>query len=1546
PDHQARVLCLDRDWPTIAEEPDGEPGRELAPGHLAYVIYTSGSTGKPKGAMNTHAGVCNRLLWMQGEYRLTPADVVLQKTPFSFDVSVWEFFWPLMTGAQLVMARPGGHRDTTYLAEVMTRHRVTVCHFVPSMLRAFLAGDDAARCTTLRDVMASGEALAPDLVATFHATLPNARLHNLYGPTECAVDVSYWPCPQSATPPAIVPIGRAVANTRLYVLDPRGEPTPIGVPGELFLAGVQVGLGYHGRPELTAEKFVPDPFAGSSLLAPRSASPDDDVSEERGATREARARMYRTGDRARWLADGTVEYLGRLDFQVKVRGFRIELGEIETVLLAHATVRDCVVVAREGEGGEKRLVAYVVTSGERPAVSALRAFLGETLPDHMVPGAFVFLDALPLSSNGKVDRRALPDPQLEASRRARAYEAPRTDAERALAEIWARVLRVERVGLTDDFFELGGDSLLSIQIVSQAARSGLKLTLTQVLQQPTVGGQARVAQAVAARTTPNDPSDDVIGPVPLTPVQRWFFEGQREQAHHWNQAFIFTVPSGFDAAAFARAIDAVTRRHDSLRLRYERDGDAWRQRCVAEPAPATVDVHELGDLPEGTRCDAMAEHSVRVQGSLDLAHGPLLRAALFRLTPGRTERLLIAVHHLAIDGVSWRVLREDLEAAYLGQPLAARTTPFGRWATALAAPAVRDAQRVALRVERAYWERAGAPGVRLSRDIEPQGEDYAAYTDTVVVRLDEAETRALLQAVPAAYNTQINDALLAALSPALAGVASGAGELVVNLEGHGREDAVAGADLSRTLGWFTTIFPVRLPLGAATPAERLKDMKERLRAVPGRGFGYGVLRYLEGVETLQAQPTPDVVFNYMGQFDQVLAGSTVFGYSADGTGSWYGARTRRRHLLEINGMVIDGRLELRWSFSGRAHRRETIARMADAYVAALRAIVAHCTVPGAGGYTPSDFPLARLDQAALDRTLGPAAAGGRDVADVYPATPLQRLFLDAKAGASDPGFQQYAFELTGDVDPRALGEAWQTVVQRHDVLRTRFVTDAGTPPLAVVQRHAAMPWRVEDWRGVDAADRLTRLLHDDRTQGLDATRAPLMRATLVRTDDARCMLVWTQHHLLLDRWSWPIVLREVGTVYAARHATADAPLAAAPRFRDYVAWLQAQPARAAESYWREELDGVNEPLRLTTSVETAPPGWDEIVVELTAEETTALRNASRVRGLAANVAVEGAWAIALAHLGARDDVTFGLAVAGRGAEVAGIESLVGVTINNVPVRARLDDTTPAAAWLAALQRRQAELRTAEHASLEEIQRWSGIPWRHRLFESLLVFQDRAAETGMAGWLGAAATLRAVATPTETAYPITLLVTGDDRLVLTLLCDRRLVAPALGEQLAAATVAALRAMAAGDALDAPLGALRGALPTVRAWRDAAVMVERVAPRTATEAVLTKIWGELLGAPDLGVTDNFLARGGHSLLATQIVSRVRETLHLEVPVRVLFQAPTVADFARALTALERKPGQVERIAQLVQRIDGMSADELRQAAAAREGRARQTATVHGD
>ncbi len=941
------VVDLGQVWEPMGAESQQAPQSRGKAQDLAYMMYTSGSTGRPKGVMVTQRAVM-RLVVGTDYVQLGPGDRVAQVSSSSFDAATFEIWGALLNGAALVGIGKYVSLSVEEFARELRQRRVNVL-FLTTALFNQVVREAPGAFEGIRDLMFGGEACDPQCVRDLLGNRPPRRLLHVYGPTENTT-YSTWHLVREVPEGAVtVPIGGPIANSTVYVLDRAGQPVPVGVPGELYVGGDGVARGYWRQPELTAERFVPDAFGT-----------------------EPGGKLYRTGDLVRWREDGALEFLGRKDQQVKIRGYRIELGEIETVLREHAKLAEAVVVARE-EGGLKRLVAYVVAKDgqrEEELVPELRGHLKQRLPEYMVPAVFMLLQALPLNANGKVDRGALPAPGGERYAAAR-FTPPRSLKERLLAEIWRGVLNVERVGINDNFFELGGDSIISIQVVARAKSRGLRLTPRQLFQHQTVAELAAVAEEHGGQQEGQEP---VRGVVELTPVQRWFFEADGVEPQHFNQAFFLQLSEAVEEARLGQALSKVVEHHDSFRLRYRREEGEWVQEYAEAPGPLRL---ERGSVPPGLQRAAagqwLAEAAGRVQAALDLGRGPLTALALYTTEDG--QRLLLwVIHHLIVDGVSWRILLEDLNRAYdqLARGAEVQLPPAGssfqRWAEGLKRWAGGEqAQR-----EGAYWQERRWEQAVLELPVELEGgENTEASARTVVAELEEQLTRQLLMQVPAAYNTQINDVLLTALVRVLQGW-TGRAAVALVLEGHGRE-AVGQQplDIGRTVGWFTSVFPLLLELEAgAGVGEGLKAVKEQLRRVPAGGLAYGVSRYLSGKQELAgslARLEPQISFNYLGQFDPVQRNSPWFSWAPFSAGAAVSPRRRRRHLLEINAIVVEGRLRVSWGYSTNRHRTSTVQGLSEAFVEQLRVIIRHCVQPEAGGYTPSDFPEAKLDQQALDQ---------------------------------------------------------------------------------------------------------------------------------------------------------------------------------------------------------------------------------------------------------------------------------------------------------------------------------------------------------------------------------------------------------------------------------------------------------------------------------------------------------------------------------------------------------------------------------------------------
>jgi amino acid adenylation domain-containing protein/non-ribosomal peptide synthase protein (TIGR01720 family) len=907
-----RVLEVGEMDGELSRWPSSRVESGVGPENLAYVIYTSGSTGRPKGVAMPHRPLANLVAW---QLRACPGPArTAQLASTGFDVSFQEILSTLASGGTLVIFSDEVRQDPDALRSGLARERVQRL-FLPFVALRQLAGAGAPAPAALTEVVTAGEQLRVDDV--LRRWLEGRTLRNQYGPTECHVVTEHVLAGPAEAWRDLPPIGRPIDGATCHVLDAWLDQSPVGVPGELFLGGRALARGYLARPDLTAERFVPNPF---------SPVPG--------------ARLYRTGDLGRLLPDGAVAYLGRADDQLKIRGFRVEPGEVESVLRGHPAIADVVVDARGASATDRRLVAWVTCRpGGRPTVSELRAFCRGLLPEHMVPAVYAFVEALPRTASGKVDRRALTAPDGDRPELAQPFVEPRTPAELLLASIWRDVLRRDRVGVHDNFFDLGGDSIISIQIVARANQAGFRLTPRDIFQRQTV---AELATAGPGRTIRAE-QGPVTGPIPLTPVQRWFAEQRPPDPHHWNMALTLELKRPLDADLLHRALQHVYDHHDALRSRFTRSGGDWTQ-VGGEPGPtappAVLDLCGLGADEQDRR---MIATSARLQAAIDLAEGRLLRAALYDLGRDRAGQLLLFAHHLVVDMVSWRVLVEDLESAYLqlesggAAHLPPKTTSYRAWARLLAD----HAQSADARRDAAYWlDLRGARTARLPVDGDGDG-DSRGTSRTVTATLEPEETSRLLR-FAGRGGEHADDVLLTALCLGLAGW-TGVPGVFVNLEGHGREAIFDDVDLSRTVGWFTSIAPVHLDVGRSGPEVALARVREQLRAVPRHGIGYGILRYLSRdpdiVARLRSLPDPEVTFNYLGQLDASFGGSSLFAPRPAAERHAASPRNPRLGRLYVNGLVVRDTLRVSFSYSEVHHHRDTIQALADDFASCLRALL-------------------------------------------------------------------------------------------------------------------------------------------------------------------------------------------------------------------------------------------------------------------------------------------------------------------------------------------------------------------------------------------------------------------------------------------------------------------------------------------------------------------------------------------------------------------------------------------------------------------------------
>ncbi|MET3130969.1 amino acid adenylation domain-containing protein/non-ribosomal peptide synthase protein (TIGR01720 family) [Oxalobacteraceae bacterium GrIS 1.11] len=1362
----ARTLLVDAlfDAAQDAGEGAGAPAPSLAAtlaDSLAYVIYTSGSTGAPKGVANTHGGMRALAHAQRGLFALGQGDRVLQFAALSFDASVWEMTMALGAGAALLLPLPGSARPGPDLQQLIADHGVTAATLPPTALATL----ERAQLSGLRTLVVAGEVCPPELARHW---AEGRRFFNAYGPTEASVCASIE---EGVDGLEALPIGRPLPNVQMHVLDEDMRLLPPGVAGELYIGGAGLARGYLNRPQLNAASFLPDPFGGPGQ------------------------RLYRTGDRGYRLADGRVQFIGRLDHQVKLRGFRIELGEIEATLLQHGQVRQAVLMLRRRGAAEQRLCAYVATDGATDA-DALRAFLSASLPEHMIPAYFTLLPALPLTASGKIDRAALEriEPAAPAPAPGSGARAP-SELEARLGRIWATVLGLATVDPEQNFFALGGDSILAIQVVAQANRQGLAITLNQIMDGASQTVAALAALLAGPGAAPAAPALALHlavapGPVPLTPIQHWFLAQGGPDRHHYNQSFLLAVPADLDAACLTRALNALQGRHDALRLRLRPDACGM---VVVDPAPLIV--QEVAAPQHATVADwrAMLEAAVQVnQGSLDLEAGPLIRLVLFAPPAGMAmARLHIVLHHLAVDAVSWRILLDDLFHAYAQarrsetEPitLAPQPVPFSLWAGALE----RYAASAAARAEAPFWLARPAGLTRLpGRPADGAGFDSTvADAHTVSRTLDQAATTILIRTLPRRHGGQVQEVLLAALGGALGDLLPGP-QVLIALEAHGRDMALEGLDASATLGWMTVLAPLLLPLQRARSlAQAIESVRAALRALPGRGLSFGVLRYLSPDPALRAAlaalPTPDILFNYLGQWDSAWPDAMAVQAAPESDGSGFAPTTPRAFALEINALVAEGTLRLDLSFDPRLLEQAFVEQCADGIMAWLAAAIAD---------TPAQQPEApeAPQESQASFALGPQQAAMFAHALAYPASRAYAV--------------QFSARLPADLRVEAFTAAWERVLARHAALRASFATSGADGARQRFSTTCAAPWQQHDWSALPRAaaeHAVDEHREAQRASGFDLTRAPLMRFSLLRLDDGY-RFIWTYHHLLLDGWSVPIILAEVLDAYAGK-----AVGAAAPDVRDFLAWLAGRDHAAARVFWRAELAGLNAQDGARWPA-TAPCSGSYVETQLRTVPHTGARLAAyaRQRRLSLPSVLLQAWACVLAQRSGRAEVCFGVTSALRPAEVAGVEAMVGALLATHPLRHSVAQADPGAADFAdsfaeaclRLQRRR--VAASKHAILApaEMAACAGLADGDALFGSVVRIQNYPLGALVDGQ--AALAISEVAIRDDWHYPFNLEVTLGDDMHFMAVYDAGLLEAPLADALLAQYGQVLAALVAGEA----------------------------------------------------------------------------------------------------------------------------------------------------
>ena len=1244
-DSQCKLL-IDEDWLAafralnIAAD---KPQQVNKPGDLAYVIYTSGSTGNPKGVMIEHRTVVNLITAQTAAFGITEQENILQFSNISFDAAVEQVFLALTTGARLTLADKETRQDPGKLADFIDQQGITHLHAVPGILKHVPAG----YYPSLKRVIAGGDTCPPELAAQwshYHT------FYNEYGPTETTVTAIVFRCDPGTAYNGIVPIGRPLANTTVYITDANLDPAPLGVPGEIYIGGDGLARGYLYKPALTAERFIPNPFRKGE-------------------------RMYRTGDLGKWLPDGNIQFLGRVDEQVKIRGYRIELGEIESALQQQPGIQAATVLARPNVYGDKELVAYVVSENVLN-VPDLRSSLAQTLPVYMLPAHFVQLPALPLNANGKVDKKNLPAPEASAIAGGGAYIAPRNEAERNLVAVYEEVLKKQPIGIKDDFLALGGDSIKSIQVVARLKQKGFALTIQDVIRYPIIEELATKVQAVTRQV----PQALVEGLVPLGPIQSHFLNGSGLHKHHYNQSVLLYSKIPVSADALRAALDKIVLHHDALRMVFRQTENGWQQENRGNAQ--TYIFEEIRHTSE----KSFAVHCDWIQAGMQLEDGPLFSIALF---PGEEgDRLLLVAHHLVIDGVSWRILLEDLSTLYQqyqsGQALELplKTDSFQYWQEMQ----WQYAQSETLQQEAAYWDALEAQHI-AALPVEHNGSNLVKDAARQSFLLDESLTSRLLTQCYSAYRTEVNDLLLSAFTMAVAEVFE-LEKVLINLEGHGRENIGANIDVTHTIGWFTSLYPVVFDMQHRDDTIRqLISVKETLHRVPNKGIGYGVLRYIAGKNY---KLKPDIAFNYLGDFGngvQDSSGEQLFAFSGDYQGHAISQDEPRNVLLDVLGMVAEGRLRLTVSYSTHQYSKPVINRLLTCFQAQLENLVNILSAETTTHLTPVDLTYKAL-------SVEQVQALDDNVEDVYPLSHLQEgLYYH---WLSTPGSlaycEQMSYRLKGVLNIDALERSYEMLVDRHAVLRTSFTQELDGSVLQVVQKKVNSNFQYID---ADPSTDIEDFKRNIRHQGFDLHNGSQMNLTVLGLGADTYEFIWGHHHILMDGWCVGILIKEFTELYESLLQGRKANLPEVQPYADYISWLMQQDRESSLQYWKQYLTGydtVSTLPGLVSSNTAFEPA--ERAFNLGAAATAAIKILCAQLRITENTFMQTMWGLLLSQYNNTNDVVFGAVVSGRPGEIKGIEEMIGLFINTIPVRVSINENATVATLLKNVQ--ESAISTAAH----------------------------------------------------------------------------------------------------------------------------------------------------------------------------------------------------------------------------------------------------------
>lgn len=1236
------------------------------------IIYTSGTTGRPKGVQLLHKNLSNLLAWFSSNYNISQEDNILQLTQNIFDVSIEDIFGALYCGATIVVPNEDVLSSEEKFSDTIKKNEITIINFIPTILKEVLINGN--HYETLRVVICGGERLDNEIKGKL--LNHGYKLYNNYGPAEAMVDTLSEECSEKN-----VSLGSPISNVKCLIINKNGKLCPVGVKGELIISGENVAKGYVNNDKLTAEKFVTLEWFDN-------------------------ARFYKTGDIVMWNEEGKIEFIGREDYQVKINGKRIELDEISNAIRMQGDAVDNVVVVREN-----KIVAYIVKpDGD---LDEIKRYLSDTLPKYMQPSYYVLIDSIPLTPIGKIDYRALPKVEMQRNLN---FKKPQNKTEKLLREIWADVLKIEetKISVNDNFYDLGGDSIISLQIVGKLSQNGISIVIKDILETETIERLASRIINNKQKEVLSEKNCKLEGEVGLLPIQSWFFDSKFTDYNYWNQSVLLKCADDLKLDVVVKTLKCIEDEFDIFNIYFEKNNENWIQKYKEESSKIDFVVVENEKFQNEELSAVLGQEA----GKLDITKGKMMRVVYFE----KNKLLFVCIHHLVVDGVSWRILLDRFANIYSELIAGNEIKSTHKSATLQSCSELlkEKSNEKDILSDATFWlnkENTCSESIK----VDFNGENLEHSADTVVMSLDEKNTSYLLHNIHKIKHTTVNDILLAALGKSI--TAYNDTDVLVDVEGHGREIISAEIDMSNTMGWFTSIYPIKLSheFSKMDSVTLLETTKGVIRKLPKQGASYALLKYLSDDKEIRKQfkrlSRAEICFNYFGQVDNTFEKDSNFAPVDDVPLPNYGGNNLRTYKIEVDCVVMKHSLVAKWKYSTNNFKKETIERLARAFIKNIEDLLKSCEKIS---WIVEDFENINIS----DDRFKELTTNYGDIADIYGVSPVQEsmIFHTAYSPDSSVAVEQTVFRVQGNLNIEAFEKAWNTILNRHESLKATYHWRNLEHPIQVIHNNLTLPFEVINMEEKDDYKKIREeLLAEDREKGFDLEVPPLMRVIVLKVSNDVYDIIWTYHHLQMDGWCIRIIMQELDEYYSKYANNEKVVISSEVPFKDYITWLNKKDQKETEKFWKETLKGMNKPTLLSSVVEVKgekknEKPYDVVEFAVNSELNEEISRFTKEKRITLSTLMQGAWALVMQRYINENDLIFGVTSSGRPTDLPGSDDIIGCFMNTIPLRVSANYDMNIDEYLKNIQEKYLRQLQYDYSSLSTIRKMSEIPRESALYD--------------------------------------------------------------------------------------------------------------------------------------------------------------------------------------------------------------------------------------